>query len=274
MQKFLTDAFTEEQANVIVFGISTGKDGQKSIDSIRETSWFVEFFDADEKRNLLENIRVHDIGNVDLADATKKIREIRKSNRIPLVLSRAHLSSLYSLKGFDDVKLIVFDAHTDLHDRYLDEKVQDANYSATFDEKTNDATWLKRYCDNAGLNNVMILGVRSVAEDVIDNLNMIKHFTSTQVKENLELVKKKIKEFTQNSNVYVSLDIDVFDPAIAPAVDYPEPDGIYFDHFRELIRSIHGKIVGADLVCLKPIENNQVTEFLAVKSIFEILGKI
>jgi agmatinase len=272
MQKFLTDAFTEEQANVIVFGISIGKDGQKSIDSIRETSWFVEFFDADEKRNLLENIRVHDIGNVDLADATKKIREIRKSNRIPLVLSRAHLSSLYSLKGFDEVKLIVFDAHTDLHDRYLDKKIEDIDEGA-IDEKINDATWLRRFCDEKGRENVLLIGMRSDAADVTDYLRDFNYFTSNFVKKNLELVKEKIKEFTQNSNVYVSLDIDVFDPSIAPAVDYPEPDGIYFDHFKQLIRSVSGKIIGADLVCLKPIENNQVTEFLAVKSIFEILGR-
>jgi agmatinase len=272
MKKFFTDAFTEDQANVIVFGVPVGKDGYKPLESLRDASWFVEFFDIDSKKNLLENARIFDSGNTPISELASKVRRIIDSKKIPLMFSNTHLISLYSLKAFDDVKLIVFDAHTDLHDRFTDEKIQSAD--GTDDENVNEATWLRRFCDERGKDSVMLVGLRSVSEDVMGCLNDFNYFSSNFVKNNLEAVKRKIEEFTKDSDVYVSVDIDVFDPSIAPAVDYPEPDGIFFNQFKELIRSVSGKLAGADLVCLKPVENNQVTEFLAVKVIFEILGLI
>jgi agmatinase len=271
--KFLTDAFTEDQANVIFFGVPIGRDGTRAAESIRESSWFVDSFDFDEKRNLLENARVCDVGDVELNDIASKIIEIRKLNKIPLIVSRAHLTSLHSLKAFKNVKVVVFDAHTDLYDEYFDEKIEELDEGA-LDKRANDATWLRRLSEEKGKENILVIGVRSDGHDVIKDLDEFNYFTSDFVKKNLESVKEKIKEFTEDSDVYVSVDIDAFDPSIAPAVDYPEPDGIFLNHFRELIRSVKGNIVGLDLACLKPIEGNQVSEFLTVKVIFEILGLI
>lgn len=270
--KFLTDAFSEKESNVIAFGVPLGKHGKKSLESLRKTSRFVESFDIDSKKNLLENARIFDAGDIELSKVTEKVKEIRDSKKIPLMLSNGHLPTFYSLRGFDNVKLIVFDAHTDLYDKYTDEKMQET--SGSDDEIFSEATWLRRFCDERDKSNVMLIGVRSAAEDQMEYLKDFKYFTPNFIKENMEAVKKKIKEFTKGSDVYVSVDIDVFDPSIAPAVEHPEPDGIYFNHFKKLISSVEGRIVGLDLGCLRPIENNEVTEFLAVKVIFEILGLI
>jgi agmatinase len=270
--RFFTDAFTEERANVIAFGVPLGEYGKKSLESLRKASRFVESFDVDSKRNLLENVRIFDAGDVQFLEVTEKVKEIRNSKKIPLMLSNGHLPTLHSLRGFDHVKLIVFDAHTDLYDKYTDEKMQVT--SGNSDEVFSEATWLRRFCEENKKSNVMLIGIRSANEDQLSYLSDFKYFTSNFVKGNMETVRKEIEKFTKDSGVYISVDIDAFDPSIAPAVEHPEPDGIYFNHFRELINSVKGKIIGLDVCCLKPIENNEVTEFLAVKVIFEILGLI
>jgi len=102
----------------------------------------------------------------------------------------------------------------------------------------------------------------------------ILFYTSEDIRKRKDEVRLIVHQFTKLSNVYVSLDVDVFDPSVAPAVDYPEPNGIFFNDLKELVSSISGKIVGMDVCCLSPIKDNQVTEFLIIKSIFEVFAKI
>lgn len=275
-RKFSTDIFSEEESDVLVFGVPLGKDSSKSLQSLRDVSWFVEPFDLDKKENLLENVKTADIGDVNSLNGVKeKIKEITSRGKIPLILGGNHLLSLYSLQAFDNVKLIVFDAHADFKDKYEDEKIREMDGNE-FDFRTNDATWLRRLSEKINPENIFLLGVRSCDEFEFKSLEEsdIQYFTPTDVENNLEKVKQRVKELTKDSKVYISVDLDAFDSSIAPAVEMPEPDGLFFKHFRELVDSVDGKIVGMDVCCLKPMENNQITEFLAVKVIFEILGKL
>lgn len=268
MQKFLTDAFSEDDANLVVFGVPAGKD-RKAVDAFRKTSWFVEFYDVDKRRNLAENVKPFDRGNVRIEDVEKIRREIQSKDKISFMISDAHLPTLYALKKFKG-KLLVFDAHNDLYDEYIDEKIIAA--TNTRNKRINDTTWLRRLVEENNLE-VFIVGLRSVNEEImkfIEEENIL-FATSNDVKNNLQKVKDEVKNFTKNSSLYISLDIDVFDPSIAPGVKYPEPDGILFSHFQNIVESIEGKIKGIDVCCMK---DDDVTNFLAVRSIFEILGKV
>jgi len=187
--------------------------------------------------------------------------------------------TLYSLRAFKDVKLIVFDAHCDLKNEYEDETVKkdlDFMRDIKFNSRINDATWLRRTCEFINPKDILLLGVRSCDEDEFNLIqeNRMFYFTPKQIIKNTEEVKDRLRRFTHNSNLYVSIDVDVFDPSIAPAVHYPEPNGLFFKDFCELVSAIEGRIVGIDLVCLNPLKNNQITEFLSIKAIFEILGHI
>jgi len=277
-EKFFTDVFAPEQANVIVFGVPLGKYSEEALRRLRETSWFVEPFDVDKNKNLLENARLADIGNVELKTlnvVTEQTKKILGEKKIPLMFGGNHLSTLHALKAFGNVKIVVFDAHCDLKDEYEDERLKEMN-DGFFDTKVNDSTWLRRLCEFVDPKNIFLLGVRSCDEDEIKFAKErgIQYFTANQVQNNTKEVAEKTREFTKDSEVYVSVDVDAFDPYVAPAVDYPEPGGILFKQFSDVVNAISGKITGMDLCCLKPLENNQVTEFLTVKVIFEILGLI
>ncbi len=278
-RKFFTDLYSREEANVIAFGVPLGKDSLSALDAIRETSWFVEPFDADKKKSLLQNVKIFDEGNLELGnldEVTKKISEITAAGKIPLMFGGNHLSSLFSIPTLPkDTKVLVFDAHGDLKNEYDDEKIRDMNGNF-FDKKTNDATWLRRLVEKIDPKNIFLIGLRSFDEDELNFLqaNKINFVSARSAKDKMHEIKTALWHWTTDSNIYISLDIDVFDPSIAPAVDYPEPDGLLFDHFKSVVGDINGKIVGIDTCCLNPIAGNQVTEFLAVRSIFEILNLI
>lgn len=256
--KFVTDVFSEEQSNVTFFGVECP-------DSVREVSQLVEPFDVIERRNFLDDVRIFDAGDIDIIKVEEKVKEILEKGKFPLMYAKEHTASLYSMKSMPEgTKLIVFDAHADLKDEYEGSKF-------------SHACWLRRWCElsKENLKNVVVIGVRSGDEDEIAFAidNDIKYFTMRDVKEEFENVKRYLENFVKDSNVYISLDMDVFDPSIAPAVKYPEPNGITYENFVRLA-NVHkgGKLVGLDFVEIRPIKGNNITEFLAVKSVFTILS--
>jgi len=75
--------------------------------------------------------------------------------------------------------------------------------------------------------------------------------------------------------LYISLDMDAFDPAFAPDVSHHEPGGLSSRQVIDLIQSIDTKVIGADIVEYNPNRDFQdMTAFLAAKMMKEILGKM
>ena len=140
--------------------------------------------------------------------------------------------------------------------------------------KINGATWLRRFCESRK-NEVVLMGIRTCDEFEFDYMKKrnILFFTPTQIRKNINKVKEELGNFLDGSKFYVSFDIDAFDPSIAPAVEYLEPNGLFFHEFVDLIEPFKkGKMVGLDLICQKYLPNNQTTDFLATRTIIEILS--
>lgn len=257
MKKFVTEIFSEQEANVIVFSCEAPK-------SLREVSQLVEPFDIEKEKNLLENVRIFDGGEVKLEEVVQKIKEMIGNSKLPLLLASEHTVSLEAVKALPkDVKIIIFDAHADLKDEYLGKKI-------------SYASWLRRACEIISPKNICLIGVRSCDDDEFNfmNENNILYFTAKKVKESLTETRKKLKEFIKDSPIYISIDMDVFDPSIAPAVDNPVPEGMLYREFLELIKAVDTKLIGVDLVEIRSLPKNKITEFLAIKVIFEILNLI
>jgi arginase family enzyme len=278
--KFLCDLYTPGEANVITFGVPLGKDSKNVLRSLRETSDFLEVFDIDKEMNLLEDSRICDIGNLklkkleEITTTTKNILDVKK---IPMVLGGGHLISLYTLKAFKDVKLIVFDAHCDLKKECDDKEIQGLDFinGIKFDPKVNDATWLRNACKFIDPKNIFLIGIRSCDEFEFEFMkkNGISYATPNQIKNDIEKVKKRLRKFAKGANVYVSIDVDGFDPSIAPKVDLPEPNGLLLNEFIELIKALEkSKLAGLDLCCIKDLDDNQRTEFLGIRALLEVLS--
>ncbi len=282
--KFIQDLLVpEEKADVIIFGVLVGKHS-KSIENLRKESFFLEPFDLNKRFNFFDKLKVADIGNIQLKtldDITKKVKQVISKNKIPIMLSGGHIASYFSVKGFDeDVKVVVFDAHCDCRNSYSNDKyLEDMSFvkGIKYDPKINPVTWFRRSSESRNPKNYFTIGLREGDEFELEYLekNNIQFFTAQQMKENFDELKQKLKEFVQNSKVYISVDMDGFDPAFAPAVYHPEPGGFSYSDFVDLMSVFNNsKIVGFDIVELKSISDNSVTEFLATRVIFEILKYI
>jgi agmatinase len=277
MKKFAISHFNEKEANVIFFGINYTKDSKEILENIRYASYFVEPFDF-HGNNLLEKVRLFDAGDLKIKsfeEISQKFIEIRKENKIPFMLSRGHLPTFYTTKNLKKEKLIIFDAHADCKNEYIDEIIAFDVEKSKDEKKFNGSTWLRRLLENFNIK-VLLIGLRSFGEEEISFLKdkEVEFFTTLEIIRNKVLVLDEISKFTKGSEIYISLDLDVFDPSILPATDFPEPGGLTYFDFVDIIKAIKGKLIGADVCCLKPIEDNMVSEFLTIKSIFHILSKI
>ena len=284
-RKFLSwneNFVSPEEAEVIAFGVPLGKDSKKMTGSLRETSWFIESFDPNKGKDALGRIKISDIGDVDLTspdDIFIQTKKIVDQNKIPLIFGKSHLLTFYALKAFENVKLVSFDAHADIKDFYMDERIAESVEPLRIvdSKRFNCTTWLRRFCELGNEKNVCLVGTRSCDENDYNYIkeNRILHFTSNEIKRNLYDVKRRLGDFCKNSNVYISIDIDFFDPFIAPSVEHPEHNGLSFKEFSELIKEISkGKIVGFDLVEIQYLDEKirEITESLAVKVILEVLN--
>jgi len=273
-----------EDADIVVFGVPLGRDSAKMADFLRETSWFIESFDPNSKSNLLGKVKIFDAGNIALTkleDITKHTKKIVDMKKIPLIFGKSHLLTLYAIKAFDDIKLVSFDAHADIKEYYMDERIALSIKPLNVQEprKFNCATWLRRLCELGYEKKVCLLGIRSCDDDDYGYIkeNRILHFTPLDIRENMPGVKDKLTSFCQNSRVYVTLDMDFFDPSIAPSVEHPEHGGLFFYDFAELVNeACEGRIVGLDLTELEYLNEKscEVTATLAARAILEILSKI
>jgi len=286
MKKFASWNFEnlkKENSNVIFLGINLGKNSKEMLNSVREASNYVDVMDVDRGKNMIENLEIFDSGDLELEnpdEITKEIKKIVDEKKFPLILGKSHLLTLYAVKAFPkDTKIIHFDAHGDIKDSYFDDLIEESVEPLKLDKDTakkyNCTTWMRRVCDINGADNVAMIGLRDCDQDDFEFIkkNNILYFTTNQIRKNAN-VKEKLRDFVKDSKIYISLDIDVFDPAIAPAVDHPEPNGINFQEFLELIDEIcREDIVGMDLVEIQPLSENKITEFLAVESIFQILSR-
>ena len=189
-------------------------------------------------------------------------KELIKQDKFIIMLGGEHLISLGSTKAYkeryNDLSVLQLDAHADLRDEYLGTKY-------------NNACVMRRIAEFCKITQV---GIRSLSQEEHQFLNqnsMHPFYSSTLTPELTEL--PKIID-NLSGNVYISIDLDVFDPSIMSAVGTPEPDGMQWSEVTKLLRAIarHKKIVGFDLTELCPKEGPASCAFLAAKLAYKLIG--
>lgn len=192
------------------------------------------------------------------------VHEIVGDGKIPVGIGGEHTMTLASASATcqEGCGLMVFDAHFDMRDEYLDTRV-------------NSATWLRRLLEKRRLN-VMVVGVRGfdVEERAYAEENGVTYYLSVDVESRFSLVADEIEDYvSRNHAVYLSIDIDVLDPAYAPGTTYPEPCGISPTRLYELLRiACKGKVIGLDVTEVNPLYDYGQSAIYAAKAILEVLS--
>lgn len=212
---------------------------------------------------------VCDLGDLDLpmggrAEALDMIRsctqQIAVDGKIPFMLGGEHLVTLPAfetlLQRFPDLCLLHLDAHADLREDYLGQNL-------------SHATVVRRIWDLVGDGRIFQMGIRSGTKEEFEfaraGHTSFHPFDFNHTSEIVSLIGDR--------PVYLSMDLDVYDPGIFPGTGTPEPGGVTFHQILEVMRSIGSlQLVGADLVELSPhYDNSGISTALALKTMRELI---
>lgn len=238
-------------------------------DAIRESFNNIEIFMPQFSVDL-EEINIEDLGNAkhtvspkEMIDMVSKVTgELLKKEKPLIILGGEHLITLGSYPSFPkETGFIVFDAHYDLRDQYADTKLSHAAY-------------LRRIIEKQGSEKIIHVGARAYVKEELTfkEENKIKTISDWDVRSGNapKLIKDAVSVF---DNLYVSIDLDVLDPAFAPGVGNPEAVGITSRELYEMICSLEGhKIAGSDIVELCPTFDNGATAVIAARLMSSIIA--
>jgi agmatinase len=234
---------------------------------IRNESWGLETYSPYQNRDLTD-YNVFDAGDLVLpfGNTVKALsliesftKEILNDKKIPLMIGGEHLVTYGAVKAvsdkYEDLHIVHFDAHADLRDTFMDEKL-------------SHATVLRRCWELTGDNRIFQFGIRSGGKSEFlwgeEHVYTNKYNFST-----LEEILNKIKNYP----VYLTIDLDVLDPSVFPGTGTPEPGGV---SFHELLNAVllmkNINIVGCDINELSPhYDSSGVSTAVAAKILRELL---
>lgn len=185
-----------------------------------------------------------------------------KQNKFMVLLGGEHSLSLGLVRAlkekYQDISVLQLDAHADLRDKYLGTKY-------------NNACVMRRVLEHCPVTQV---GIRSLSLEEKQFLNQknMKPFYRSTITPDLTVMPQIIRSL--GNNVYISIDLDVFDPSIMSAVGTPEPDGMQWAEALSILKTVARQkhVVGFDLMELCPKEGPSACAFLAAKLAYKLIG--
>lgn len=187
-------------------------------------------------------------------------KRLLNTNKFLTFFGGEHSISIGIIKAFyekfKDLTVLQIDAHADLRERYLGSKYNHA--CALYDAQQNT--------------NLIQVGIRSMDISEAPLVNRQKCYFANDMFGNIEWMDASIEQMTDN--VYITFDLDAFDPAIMPSTGTPEPGGMdWFTTIRYLKKVFESRnIVGFDIVELAPIEHLHAPVFLAAKLYYKMIS--
>ena len=179
-----------------------------------------------------------------------------------VMLGGEHSLSLGAVRAFKDhfpdLSVLQLDAHADLRDEYLGTKYGQACVMRRIHE----------------LCPILQVGVRSLSREEKQFLTQekLRPFYMSDLAANTGSIERIVDSLGED--VYVTIDVDVFDPSIMPAVGTPEPDGMSWRQLLDIMESValHKHVVGFDLVEFCPGQGPSSCAFLLAKLAYRLIG--
>jgi len=190
----------------------------------------------------------------------KRTSEILSHQKFPVLIGGNHTITIGAVKAFSehfrDLTILQLDAHGDLRQEYEDSVFNHACSMARARE----------------LAPIVQVGIRSMSVDELQYVEKDRLFYAHELYYDKRLYKKAIEKLTDN--VYITIDLDVFDPSIMPSTGTPEPGGPDYFELVHFLRDVIAKknVVGFDVVELCPSATNKSPDFIAAKIIYQLLS--
>jgi len=195
---------------------------------------------------------------------TEMVRKIRAKGAFPIILGGDHSLTFPVLRALDvPVTVIHFDAHLDTWN----------GAPGNLDH----ASWVNRAAKLAQVKKVVQIGQRGLANDEEAMANARKAHTIIITSEQIHRqgVEWALAQVASSENIYITLDVDVMDPTLAPGTGTLEPDGLSFAEIDALLKGVtaKGRLVGMDIVEVNPMRDASTrTEQTAIRLLIDTLG--
>jgi agmatinase len=243
------------------------KGADKGPDAIMEASANLEFYDVETESEAHLN-GIHTIDPVtEKGSPEALVNEVYKVTlsllndyKFPVLVGGNHTVSIGSVRAFSErfrnLSVLQLDAHTDLRQKY----------EGSF---FNHACAMARVREYAP---VIQVGIRSMAAEETPFVDKGKIFFAHELYHKKRLYSKAIEKLTDN--VYITIDLDVFDPSLIPSTGTPEPGGLEYFEIMHFLKDVINErnVVGFDVVELCPSPLNKAPDFVAAKIIYQLLS--
>ncbi|MCX6007528.1 MAG: agmatinase [Chloroflexi bacterium] len=245
---------------------SGSRNGPKSI---IEASYYLEWYDIELEREsysmgihtLPELIPAYNSPETMAQRVYQATSSLLQNSKFVVMLGGEHSISLGAIRAhvekYSNCSVLQLDAHTDLRDEYLGTKF-------------GHACVMRRVGELCPITQVGIRAISIEEKEYTASKGLRPFYYQPN---DLSLPVEKIIE-ALTENVYVSIDLDVFDPSIMSAVGTPEPGGILWHQALSLLSSLSKKrnIIGFDIVELCPDQGPAACSFLAAKLAYKLIG--
>ncbi len=212
-------------------------------DAIRRASESIETYSPIQRRDL-DDLALADAGDLALHGSTPEamVARVREAvagiAALPIILGGEHTVTVGAVQALADrhaeLGAVVLDAHLDLRDHYEG-------------ERWSHAATLARVADTLGPERIAVLGARSGTRDEWSRASALALTASTSA------IPTRVWSALARRPLYLSVDIDAFDPAVAPGTGNPEPMGLSVEDFVGLLSVLReARVVGCDLVEVSP----------------------
>ncbi|MBU0979742.1 MAG: agmatinase [Nanoarchaeota archaeon] len=244
-------------------GTSTWQKGaDKGPEAILEASQNVELYDIETdsevyKQGIYTDSPVkEDTPEKMIAAVKERVEKHTKDGKFVVVIGGEHSVSIGAIQAHAEKKITVLqlDAHSDLRESYNGSKYSHACAMAR----------AKEHAD------IVQVGIRSM--DISEKKSLGKVFFARDIHGKKRWEDKVVEALSEN--VYITIDLDVFDPSIMPSTGTPEPGGLDWYEVTGLLKKVADKrnIIGFDVVELCPNPGNKSPDFLAAKLIYKALS--
>lgn len=226
-----------------------------------------------------DQVRIVDVGDVDIihtdmmqshANTELAVRQLLSRGAMPVILGGDHSVHAPAIKAFDrqgPIHIIQFDAHLDFVDQRHGVRYGHGNP-------------LRRASEMDHVRGMTQLGIRNVSSSNHSDYEAARQAGSTilSVRQIRQLGRQKVLDMVpENASYYITLDIDGFDPSIAPGTGTPSHGGFLYYEVLEMIQGLsrRGNVIGMDLVEVAPAYDPAgITSILAAQILLNSIGFI
>jgi agmatinase len=272
-----------KKAKYVVFGVpfdvtSTYRTGARfAPNAIRQASQNIETYSFRSGTDA-EDLPLHDLGDLHVSTSPKRtvdtlklvVADVLEAEKIPVAIGGEHTITLGILKGLGakarETAVVSFDAHLDMRKEFLGLTLSHTTFMRVINEEVKPAK-------------IVEVGTRAVSKEEVAYAKEagMNFFTSQLIiKEGAAQIIKRLKEeLATFEHLYLTVDMDVLDPAFAPAVQNPEPEGLETHTLLDILCALCDKrVVGFDVVEIAPVYDQGISAINAAKVMFEALCQL